>query len=70
MIILYRTLTCPKCKVLETKLNNKNIAFTECTDVEKMQAMGMTEVPQLQIGDSAPMGFGDAVRWVNAQEVQ
>lgn len=68
MIVLYRTPTCPKCKVLETKLHDKHIAFTECTDVEKMQEMGMTEVPQLQIDGGVLMNFGAAVRWVNGQE--
>ena len=69
MIVLYRTPTCPKCKILETKLHDKHIAFTECTDIEKMQGMGITEVPQLQIDGGALMNFGVAVRWVNGQEV-
>jgi glutaredoxin len=35
MITLYST-GCPKCKVLETKLNNKNIEFNVNTDVDEM----------------------------------
>ena len=34
MIKMYST-HCPKCKILETKLKQKNIEYEECTDISK-----------------------------------
>lgn len=62
-IILYST-HCPKCKVLETKLKQKNIKYEECNDIEKMLKLGIHEAPQLEV-DGKLMTFGEAVKWVN-----
>lgn len=64
MITLYST-NCPKCKVLETKLKNKNIEYTTCTDVDEMKAHGIKAAPTLQLEDNTILNFTDAVRWVN-----
>ena len=69
-IILYRTLTCPKCHVLAQKLQKKNLVYEECTDVESMRAMGIMEVPQLQVDGGALMNLREANAWINAQEAQ
>jgi glutaredoxin-related protein len=37
MSINFYTIHCPKCDVLEKKLNNKNIKYTLITDVGVMQ---------------------------------
>ena len=67
MIILYTT-GCPRCHVLETKLKQKNIEYVECNDVEEMEKKGISSVPCLDVeGDL--MDFGNAVKWVNEQEV-
>lgn len=63
--ILYTT-GCPKCRVLETKLTRKNIAFEKCTDTEKMVQMGLKSLPALEI-DGEMKDFLQAVEWVNAQ---
>lgn len=65
-IILYST-NCPKCNVLETKLNQKNIVHEVCTDVDIMQSKGMMSAPALEV-DGELMDFGAAVRWVNEHE--
>lgn len=67
-IILYRTLTCPKCKVLEAKLHQKGLSFTECTDLNKMAQLGITEVPQLQVDGGELMNLSTANQWIKAQE--
>lgn len=64
MITLYST-NCPKCKVLETKLNKKNIEFRTCTDMEEMLALGIKGAPALRLEDESILNFADAVRWVN-----
>lgn len=62
-IILYST-HCPRCKVLEAKLNLKNIAYTECTDIDKMQSMGIISAPVLGV-DGKLLQFKEATDWVN-----
>ncbi len=64
MITLYST-NCPKCKVLETKLNKKNIEFNTCTDMDEMTAQGIKAAPALRLEDGKLLNFTDAVRWVN-----
>lgn len=65
MIVLYST-GCPKCGILERKLNEKNISFTKCADVDEMLALGIMSVPVLSVyGDM--MDFSKAVQWVNEQ---
>lgn len=67
MIILYTT-GCPRCHVLETKLKQKNIEYVECNDVEEMEKKDISSVPCLDV-DGDLMDFGNAVKWVNEQEV-
>ena len=63
MVILYST-HCPKCKVLETKLKQKNIEYEECTDINEMLSKGIETVPILEV-DGQMLDFGKAIRWVN-----
>lgn len=66
-IVLYSN-NCPKCKILETKLQNKGIYYTKNTSVSEMQIRGFTAVPVLSV-DGNYLNFSEAVKWVNAQEV-
>ena len=65
MNILYST-GCPKCKVLETKLNMKHIKFEICGDVDLMLTKEIQQLPCLEI-DGKLMSFIDAVKWVDKQ---
>ena len=65
-IILYST-GCPRCKVLETKLKEKNISYTYIDDLDTMEAKDIYAVPCLEV-DGALMDFKEAVDWVNTQE--
>lgn len=62
-ITLYST-NCPKCKVLETKLQKKNIQYEVNHDIEYMISKGMMSAPYLEI-DEQLYSFGDAIKWVN-----
>ena len=64
MIKLYST-NCPKCRVLESKMQKKNIEFTTCTDTDEMISLGIKGAPALQFEDGKILNFTDAVRWVN-----
>ena len=66
MITLFST-NCPKCKVLEKKLNDKNIEYKIETDIDKMFELDITQVPMLMIDDKL-YDFSKAVEWVNAYQ--
>jgi glutaredoxin len=61
-IILYST-GCPKCNVLEAKLNSKSIKYEVCRDIEVMQSKGMMSAPNLEV-DGELMDFSAAIKWV------
>ena len=65
MIILYST-GCPKCKILEKKLEQKNMAYDLCTDINVIVNKGYQTVPLLEVDDYI-MDFGEAVKWINNQ---
>lgn len=62
-VVLYTT-GCPKCKILEKKLEQKNIDYEIFDDVDKMLEMGFQSVPLLEV-DKKVMDFGEAVKWLN-----
>ena len=69
MSINFYTIHCPKCDVLEKKLNNKKIAYNLITDTGVMQQKGLDTMPMLEI-DGKMMAFGDAVKWINNLELE
>ena len=62
-VILYST-HCPKCCVLEKKLQSKNINFEEVNDVDLMLEKGFVTVPVLEV-DGVVMDFKAATDWIN-----
>ena len=62
MIKLYST-GCPRCKVIEKKLEQKNIQYEKVNDVTEMQRLGFTSAPVLEV-DGKYLNFGDANRWI------
>lgn len=68
-VILYSTQFCPRCKVLKSKLEAKNIEYKEENDVNKMQELGISFIPCIQIDNGKIMEFSEANKWVNEQEV-
>ena len=65
-IILYST-SCPKCGVLEKKLNEAGITYSISADVKKMEELGIEFVPVLSV-DGELLQFGDAVNWIKDQK--
>ena len=64
-VILYST-GCPKCRVLKTKLDKKNINYIENNDVEEMIELGFDLLPVLKV-DNDIMNFTEANDWNNKQ---
>lgn len=65
-IVMFST-NCPKCKILESKLQNKGIYYTKNMSLETLKALGFDEVPVLKVGDKY-YHFADAVKWINNLE--
>lgn len=57
---------CPRCNVLEKKLQQKNISYEEVNDIEIMRDKGFSAVPQLEV-DGVIYGFKEAVEWIGEQ---
>lgn len=68
MINLYST-GCPKCKILEMKLKQKNIKYNEISDLEKLKEKNILQVPVLEV-DGEFYDFAKAVMFVNNFELQ
>ena len=60
---LYTT-HCPKCKVIENKLNSKHVEFEMIDDVERINEAGITELPVLEV-EGKQMSFLEANKYVN-----
>ena len=67
MKVVFYTIDCPKCRVLENKLKAKNVSFAECRNIETMQSRGFESAPMLEV-DGMAMNFGEAVKWINNLE--
>lgn len=63
-VILYST-HCPKCVVLEKKLNQKSISYEEVNDVNVMRKKGFLSAPMLEV-DGEIMDFKTANNWINS----
>ncbi len=66
MVILYST-GCPKCHVLETKLNQIGIEYELESDADVMIAKGFMSAPMLEV-DGTVMDFSSAIKWINSRE--
>ena len=63
MLKLYST-GCPKCKVLKSKLDSKQIEYTIIDDIEVMKNKGFNSLPVLEV-DGTMYEFREAVNYVN-----
>lgn len=61
-IILYTT-HCPKCKVLQKKLNQNNISYIINQDIDKMLQLDILSAPALEINNTI-LDFGQAIQWL------
>lgn len=63
MITLFTT-DCPRCRVLEKKLQAKGIDFTENHDVTEVVEHGFISAPVLKV-DGKYMDFAKANQYIN-----
>ena len=62
-IVLYST-HCPRCVVLEKKLNQKRIDYNEVNDISIMEGKGFFFFFLLEV-DGKIMDFKEANDWIN-----
>lgn len=65
-VVLYST-GCPKCGLLKSKLNEKDIEYDEITDVDTMIGMGIKAVPMMMV-DGELMDFNKAIKFLQECE--
>ena len=66
MITLYST-NCPKCKVIEIKLNQLGIQYNVNTDLNIMKQKGLASAPYLELEDGTLLNFMEARNWMQQQ---
>lgn len=64
MSVTLFTIDCPKCKILEKKLDVTGVGYAKCYDKDLMVEMGIDTLPVLLV-DGEKMQFKEAVDWVN-----
>ena len=67
MEIVFYSTGCPKCKVLKSKLDSKNIDYKTVTNTSEMIKLGMTTVPFLTI-DGEVKNFKESIDYINSLE--
>lgn len=67
MVKIYTTNTCPRCKVLKIKMDEKGIPYESITDIKEIQKLGIMSVPYMQVDDGELMDFATANTWINNQ---
>ena len=67
MITFYHTDGCPKCKILEKALLDKNIEFESIKDENVMIEKGFTSAPMLEV-DGKALTFPQALKYINEGE--
>lgn len=63
MLVLFSN-HCPKCTVLEKKLNQKNIEFEISSDFDEIKELGFQFLPVLKVNGEY-LDFMEAVNWIN-----
>ena len=63
MIKFYST-NCPRCRILQKKLEEKNISYELNTDIQEMLDMGLVNAPALKTEEGKILDFGEAIKWI------
>lgn len=69
MEVIFYSTHCPRCTVLEKKLQQKKIQYIENNNVGDMLELGIQSAPALKV-DGEIMDFTKAVQWINQQGEQ
>lgn len=65
-IILYSTKSCPRCSGIKRLLDEKNIKYDVCEDIDKMTSLGICSIPVLEVNGKI-LSSSESIRWANAR---
>ena len=63
MKVVFYTIGCPQCLLVERKLKEKCIPYEEKNDIEEMISLGFEHAP-IPVVDDKVMGVKDALNWI------
>ena len=72
-IVLYKSTTCPQCKVVKMKLDKKGLPYTEkltdnMTPAELTEA-GIKGIPTMFVDGEKMTNLREMTKWIDSQEV-
>ena len=67
MAILYTTATCPQCRFLKEKLEERGVSYALCNDPKILEEEGILHVPTLELPGGKRLDMAEALKWL--QEV-
>jgi glutaredoxin len=72
-IVLYKSTTCPQCKVVKVKLDRKGLPYEErLTDnmtPAELEAAGIKGIPTMFVDGEKMTNVREIARWIDSQEV-
>ena len=72
-IILYKSTTCPQCKVVKMKLDKKGLPYEERLvdnmTTDELLSVGVKGIPTLFVNDEKMTNQREMCKWIDAQEV-
>ena len=63
MEIIFYSTHCPKCRVLEAKMQKAGLTYTEVDDVDEMMRLGLKSAPYLNV-DGQMLDFAAANKFL------
>lgn len=73
-IILYKSTTCPQCKVVKMKLDKKGLPYTEVLvdnmDASALAKVGVRGIPTMFVDGEKMTNQREMCKWIDAQEAQ
>lgn len=66
-MILYSRQDCPLCTVAKTKLNLAGIEYQICSDIKKMETLGIDSLPALKIDDNQLLSFKEIIKFAEKE---
>lgn len=72
-IVLYKSATCPQCKVAKMKLDKKGLPYTEVyienLSSAELEEAGVKGIPTLFVDGEKITNISTISKWIDAQEV-
>ena len=67
-MVLYTKQDCPLCSVVKLKLSIAEIPFEICTNEEKMEELGIDQLPILVLDDGTKLGFKQILNYIEEEK--